>query len=329
MDFILPFKIKPFPFSFSYRDKIVLIGSCFSEEIGNKFKSLKFDALQNPNGILYNPLSICHTLASVIENKKKTEKDIFELNGLWHSWQHHSAFSGVDKIEVLETINQAQSTAHGFLKKSTRLVITLGSAFCYQLKNDKKTVANCHKAPARQFDKILISIDHIIQEIKIILSLLEKFNPDLKIIFTVSPVRHIKDGVVENSRSKARLIEAIHSIVETNQKCFYFPSYELVTDILRDYRFYKNDLVHPNDIAIEYVFEKFCEVAINDDEKEVLDTIRSILKAVDHKPFFRESVAFQKFAGAQIKSIKHIQDLCPSIDLASEKKYFEDYLLIE
>ncbi|MEO6134557.1 MAG: GSCFA domain-containing protein [Ginsengibacter sp.] len=329
MDFILPFRIKPFPFTISYRDKIILIGSCFSEEIGYKMKSLKFDVLQNPNGILYHPISICQSLSSTIENKKQTEKDIFEFNGLWHSWQHHSIFSGVDKNEVLDTINQAQSTAHNLLKKSTYLVITFGSAFYYQLKNDKRAVANCHKAPADWFEKFLMPVDSIIDDTKNILSLLNEFNPGLKIIFTVSPVRHVKDGVIENNRSKARLIEAIHSIIEATDNCFYFPSYELVTDILRDYRFYKNDLVHPNETAIEYVFEKFCEAAINAEEKEIMTKVQSIIHAVEHKPFSKESAPFQKFAGAQIKIIEHLQDQFPSIDLSSEKKYFEEYLLSE
>lgn len=329
MDFILPFRIKPFPFTISYRDKILLIGSCFSEEIGNKMKSLKFDVLQNPNGILYDPISICQSLSSTIENRKQTEKEIFEFNGLWHSWQHHSIFSGVDKNEVLDTINQSQSAAHEFFKKSTYLIITFGSAFYYQLKNDKRAVANCHKTPSDWFEKSLMTVDLIIHEVKNILSGLEEFNPGLKIIFTVSPVRHVKDGVIENNRSKARLIEAIHSIIEATDNCFYFPSYELVTDILRDYRFYKNDLVHLTDTAIEYVFEKFCDAAFIAEEKEIMTKVQSIINAVNHKPFIKESVPFQKFAVAQIKIIEQLQDQFPSIDLSSEKKYFEAYLLSE
>ena len=329
MDFILPFRIKPFPFTISYDDKMVLIGSCFSEEMGNKMKSLKFNVLQNPTGILYNPASICQALTSTIENRKQTVADIFELNGLWHSWHYHSIFSGIDKNEVLNNINQAQSDAHEFLKKSTYLVITFGSAFRYQLTNKKKTVANCHKAPADWFDKSLMPVDSIINDMKNILSLLEEFNPGLKIIFTVSPVRHVKDGVVENNRSKSRLIESIHSIVETNDHCFYFPSYELVTDVLRDYRFYKNDLVHPNETAIEYVFEKFCDALMNDENKALVKNIRDIINAVNHKPFFKESKPFQIFAKAQIKNIGQVTAQFPFIDLSSEKKYFEKYLLNE
>jgi hypothetical protein len=270
MEFFLPFQIQSFPFKISYRDKILLIGSCFSEEIGNKMIDLKFDVLQNPNGILYDPESIAHAIFDYIENKFFDDKNVFELNGLWHSWEHHSAFSGKNKEEVLEKINTSRSRAHDFLKEAKFVIITLGTAFHYQLKNNNENVANCHKARADFFIKKLLSIEEIKTEFVKVISALEIFNPGLKIIFTVSPVKHVRDGVVENNHSKARLIEVSHSVCEQKENAFYFPSYELVTEVLRDYRFYKNDLVHPNEAAINFVFEKFCDSLLDDSAKKIM-----------------------------------------------------------
>lgn len=324
MEFFLPFQIQSFPFKISYRDKILFIGSCFSEEIGNKMSELKFDVLQNPNGILYDPLSICDALFSYIENKLLDEKYLFELNGVWHSWKHHSAFSGINKKDVLEEINHSQRAAHQFLKEAKFIIITFGTAFNYQLREKNLNVANCHKAPAGFFEKILLPTEQIISSLLNVLAATEIFNPGLKIIFTVSPVKHVKDGVVENNRSKARLIEAIQSIIEQNKNSFYFPSYELVTDILRDYRFYKNDWVHPNETAVNYVFEKFGNSFFSDDSKKIMNEIKKIVSAINHKPFLKESEAHQKFIAAQLEHIAEIEAMYSFIDLSEERKFFRN-----
>lgn len=324
MDFFLPFQIQPFPFKISYRDKILFIGSCFSEEIGNKMKDLKFDVLQNPNGILYDPLSICDSLFSYIENKPFDKKNLFQLNGLWHSWKHHTVFSGVNKKEVLEKINTSQSWAHVFLKEANFLIITFGTAFNYQLKDNKENVANCHKAPSIFFEKHLIQRDGIISEMLSVLAALNLFNSGLKIIFTVSPVKHVRDGLVQNNRSKARLIEAAHSICEQKQNTFYFPSYELVTDVLRDYRFYKSDLVHPNETAINFVFEKFCDSLLDNDSQKIMKEVSQILLAVNHKPFLRESEAHKKFIATQMKNIHDLEKNHPYLNFSKEKNILKD-----
>ena len=323
MEFFLPFKIQPFPFKISYQDTILFIGSCFSQEIGNEMSGLKFDVLQNPNGILYDPVSIADAIHTYIENKTYKEEDLFELNGLWHSWKHHSIFSGTNKNEVLENINLAQSGAHNFLKEAKYLIITLGTSFNYRLKRSNENVANCHKAPANDFEKTLLPTEQIISAILNALKALELFNPGLKIIFTISPVKHVKDGVVENNHSKARLIEAVHSVVEQKQNAFYFPSYELVTDVLRDYRFYKNDLVHPNNTAIHFVFNEFCKALLDDSSKKIVEEIKKILNAVNHKPFSKESEAHQKFIALQIQNINKMESKYPFINFSKEKQYFE------
>ncbi|HUZ61364.1 MAG TPA: GSCFA domain-containing protein [Hanamia sp.] len=324
MEFFLPFQIQSYPFQISYYDKILFIGSCFSEEIGNKLKELKLNVLQNPNGILYDPLSISDSLFSYVENKPFNEENLFELNGLWHSWKHHSSFSGINKKEVFNKINQSQNTAHTFLKEADVLFVTLGTAFNYQLKNNNENIANCHKAPTDYFEKELISTDEIISEMLSVLTAIEILNPGLKIIFTVSPVKHIRDGVIENNRSKARLIEGVHAIEDKKQNVFYFPSYELVNDILRDYRFYKSDLVHPNETAINFVFEKFTDSFFDDSSKKIMKDVMQVLSAVNHKPLFKKSKAHKKFITEQIQNIKKIENKYPFINFSKEKKYFEE-----
>jgi len=322
MEFFLPFQIRSFPFKISYTDNILFIGSCFSEEIGNKMIVLKFNVLQNPNGILYDPLSISDALFSYIENKPFDEKNLFELNGLWHSWKHHSVFSGVNKKEVLRKINNSCDKAHRFLKETKFLIITFGTAFNYQLNASLENVANCHKAPANLFIKTLLPIEQIKADLSSAIAALETFNRELKIIITVSPVKHIKDGVIENNRSKARLLEVANHLADEKENVFYFPAYELVNDVLRDYRFYKNDFVHPNETAIDFVFEKFSNSFFDNTTMVVMKEIEKMVAAMNHKPFIKESEAHQKFISSQIHNISRIENSYPFIDLSNEKEYF-------
>ncbi len=322
MDFILPFTIKPSEDKISYRQKIFFIGSCFTEEIGNHFKKLKFDVLQNPNGILYDPRSIAYALSSYVENKKYAAQDLFSQDEIWHSWQHHSVFSGRKKDEVINNINSSQSAAHIFLQNTSWLVITLGTSYSYRLKSNSEFVANCHKAPSSLFDKMLTPFEEIELQISTAIHNLQLFNPNIKIIFTISPVRHIRDGIIENNRSKARLIEAVHSIIEKNENVFYFPAYELVIDVLRDYRFYKEDLVHANETAINYVFESFCKTWLSEDTKKLVTELKTLLSAMNHKPFQKESAAHKKFLETQLERAKKMVALNTGIDLSKEINYF-------
>ncbi len=322
MEFILPFQIEPSKEKISYAQKIFFIGSCFSEETGDHFKNLKFDVLQNPNGILYDPRSICAALNSYIENKKYTGNDLFLQDELWHSWQHHSSFSGIDKERVLEKINCSRDEAADFLKTASWLIITPGTAYNYQLKSNNEFVANCHKAPGNSFEKKLMETEEIILKFLDTIRKLRLYNPALKIIFTVSPVRHVRDGIVENNRSKARLIEAIHSIKEAAENVFYFPSYELIIDVLRDYRFYKNDLVHPNKEAVQYVFEMFCNAYIDDDAKKLMTEIKALLNAMHHKPFNKETTAYKQFLKVQLEKTQKLIKTNPYLDLSQEIDYF-------
>ncbi|MEI8075538.1 MAG: GSCFA domain-containing protein, partial [Bacteroidota bacterium] len=262
MKFHFEFDIKKLNPSIQLQHKLMLIGSCFTENIGDKLSKHKFTVLENPHGILFNPVSVSEALSDYISNKVYTESDLFYINESWHSWKHHSRFSGLTKAESLHKINTAIATAHNYLKQADHLVITLGSAWLYTLTEKAANsipyavAANNHKAPSDWFQKKLMNPSEAIYLLNELIKSLQVFNPKLTIIFTVSPVRHLREGLVENNRSKSVLIQAVHQLVDTYNHLYYFPAYELVIDDLRDYRFYAEDLVHPNYQATQYVWEK-------------------------------------------------------------------------
>jgi hypothetical protein len=323
MKLMLDVDIKSPEQKITYADKIFLIGSCFTEHIGKRLEELKFPILQNPNGILFDPVSVSSALISYVDLKKYEQKDLFYLNELWQSWNHHSTYSGMNAANVLLNINLSQRNAHEFLKRSTWLIVTLGSSFSYQLTDeDNYPVANCHRAPGQWFNKHLLSIEETVLTLRKSVEKLKVFNPNLKIIFTISPVRHIRDGVIENNRSKARLIEAVHQLVEAYDHCYYFPSYELVIDILRDYRFYDVDLVHPNYAATEFVFEKFEHSFIDQDAQELMEEIKKISTGYKHKPFQPDTQSHQTFLRNSLEKVKKLQERLPQLDFSKELTYF-------
>lgn len=306
----------------TYSDKIFLIGSCFTEHIGRRLEELKFPVIQNPNGILFDPVSVSKSLNSYIDLKKYKQSDLFYLNELWQSWNHHSVFSGIDADNVLLNINLSQRKAHEQLKTATWLIMTLGSSFSYQLNEDDQPVANCHRAPGQWFNKHLLSTEETTSALEESIQKLSVFNPGLKIIFTISPVRHIRDGVVENNRSKARLIEAVHQLVDKYEHAYYFPAYELVVDILRDYRFYDVDLVHPNYAATEFVFEKFEQSFIDEEAKDFMEEIKKISNGYKHKPFQPDTKSHQSFLKSSLEKVKVLQERLPQLDFSKELTYF-------
>ncbi len=308
----------------------MLIGSCFTEHIGNALGDLKFSVLQNPNGILFGPDAVCKSLLSYADNKKYREADLFLLNEVWNSWLHHGRFSNISSEEAVRIINESQQEAHDFLKQAEWLVITLGSSFSYRLtpKADPATqsigdfVANCHRAPANWFTKEMLEVEDIKSMLEDCLKWLKEFNPKLKFIFTVSPVRHIRDGVVENNRSKARLIESVHYVDAKFESAYYFPAYELVIDVLRDYRFYDIDLVHPNYPATEFVLEKFAESCIDENTQQLMQEVKKIIIARKHKPFQPETKAHQQFLITHFEKAKLLQGKYHFLDLKDELVYF-------
>jgi len=306
----------------NYANNLLVTGSCFTEHIGNNLQQLKFSVLQNPNGILFDPFSVASSLVSYLQPKHFSANDLFCFNELWHSWQHHSRFSGVDKEDVLNTINASQLQAHTFLKNANWLIITLGSAYCYQLAATGSFVSNCHKKPAQDFVKHLCTLEEINSSLDNCLYQVFRFNPSLKVILTVSPVRHIRDGVINNNRSKARLIEAVHHLVNKFDNLYYFPSYELVIDVLRDYRFYDIDLVHPNYQATKYVLEKFMETCVTRESREIAVEMEKIVAARKHKPFHASSEAHSRFKKLYYEKTQELSSRYPFLSLKEELDFF-------
>lgn len=306
MQFMLDIRISSPEPLIAYTDTILVVGSCFTEHIGGRLARLKFSVLQNPHGILFDPLSVAKSLESYIENKQYNADDLIMLNEVWQSWQHHSAFSGVDQEKVIQKMNASQQAAHQFLKQADWMIITLGSSFFYQLLDQAMPVANCHRAPASWFQKRMLDIDETVIALDRCIERLFQFNPRLKVIFTVSPVRHIRDGVIENNRSKARLIESVHQLADKHKQVYYFPAYELVIDVLRDYRFYDIDLVHPNYAATEYVFSKFSDSYIEPESRKLMDDLKEIITAFNHKPFQPSTQAHRQFLTNYLKKFNSL-----------------------
>ncbi len=329
MDFHLEFTPKPFEVKINHRHNLLLIGSCFTEQIGSKLSSHKFSVLDNPNGILFNPVSITRSITSYIDNRQYRELDLFYQNECWNSWEHHSRFSHPDKKICLNGINESQSKANAFLKNADWLLITLGSAFVYELSSPggeglgvRSVVANCHKVPTDKFNKRQLPVDEVIAALQMMLEKAVAFNPLLKIIFTISPVRHLRDGFVENNRSKAILIQAVHRLIEKNSNGFYFPAYELIIDDLRDYRFFAEDMVHPNYAATSYVWEKFIATCIDESSQLLMKEIAVIVAAKNHKPFNPTSEQHKKFLQANLKKLQKLIQEHPYINFTEEKSYF-------
>jgi hypothetical protein len=322
MDFHLEFSPKPFEVKIKHQHKLLLIGSCFTEQIGSKLANHKFVVLDNPNGILFNPASISKSISSYINNKQYSESDLFYQNECWNSWEHHSRFSNPDKEKCLAVINESQTTAHNFLKQADWLLITLGSAFVYQLDNNE-VVANCHKVPTDKFVKRLLSVTEVFSDLDRMVAETKAFKPNIKIIFTISPVRHLRDGFVENNRSKATLIQAVHQLTEKNENCLYFPAYELIIDDLRDYRFFAEDMVHPNYAATNYVWEKFVTTCIDEPSQQLMKEIAIIAAAKNHKPFNPTSVQHKKFLQKNLEKVKSLQQQFSYLNFKEEEEFFK------
>lgn len=278
-----------------YSSQIVAMGSCFAENMGEKFNFYKFQNSTNPFGIIFNPVSIEKILERAIHLNYFIEADLFFHNELWHCYEVHSDLSQPNKEEMLSNLNRLLTEMNSKLAAATHLFITYGTSWVYQLKSNGVVVANCHKVAQDQFEKVILSVTEIENAIQNSIDLIQKINPKCQLVFTVSPVRHIKDGFVENQRSKANLISALHSSISQQPTSSYFPSYEIVMDELRDYRFYAQDLLHPNAVAIDYIWECFCESNITEAAQQVMQEVESIQKGMAHRPFHPDSTSHFKF----------------------------------
>lgn len=321
MEFRAAFTPRPFSTTIRYGQSLLLAGSCFTENIGDKLRHHKFSVLDNPHGILFNPASIARALTTYIENKRYTRDDLFQHNELWGSWDHHTRFSDLTPEGTLQKINSAQEEAHQFLQKTDWVLLTLGSAFVYQLP-DQRIVANCHKVPTDRFHRRLLAVEEILSVLDNLIHRLLMFNPGLNIIFTISPVRHLREGFIENNRSKAALIQAVHHLVDKFNRLFYFPAYELVIDDLRDYRFFAEDMAHPNYLATNYVWDKFVATCMDTATAAVMKEVYALRAALLHKPFNPHSAAHQKFLAVHLEKTKVLQAAHPELNFEQELAYF-------
>jgi len=313
MEFRTKIPIKEAEPKIDYESKIFLIGSCFVENIGNKLDFYKLQNLQNPFGILFHPLAIAKFFRKLKEDAIYTEKDIFQHQERWHCFDAHSSLSNPDAEVLLNNLNSALKNAREFLQQSSHLVITLGTAWSYFHLESEQSVANCHKVPQKSFRKELQSIEEIERALNAILEDAHQINPDAEVIFTVSPVRHIKDGFIENQRSKAHLITAVHKVCEESKKTHYFPSYELMMDELRDYRFYTEDMLHPSQTAIDYIWKRFTETWFSKDSLLVLNEVENIQKGLAHRPFNPNSEAHRKFLKNLNSKVSTLQKRYPHL----------------
>lgn len=328
MPFFTEINITEFPSKLDYSKSMMLMGSCFTENIGQKLLDLKFKVDMNPFGILYNPESIANGLKILLEKRIFTEKDLFNDHGLWNSFYHHSRFSDIDRDEALRKINERITNSNEFLKSADFLIITYGTAWVYELKETGKIVSNCHKIPASEFKRFRLGVYEITETYRELLEHIWRINPGLKVIFTVSPIRHWKDGAVENQLSKATLLLAIDQLIRGfgDQVCAYFPSYEIVMDELRDYRFYAEDMLHLSPVATDYIFDRFSKAMVSAESIEVSGQVSKVTKAIQHRPFNPRSVEYEKFLRSNLNEISRLESRFSFLDLSKEKEHFNKEL---
>ena len=296
----------------NYDSNVFLLGSCFSENIGNKLNHFKFQSIQNPFGILFHPKAIETLITNAVNQKVYSSEDVFLQNEVWHSFDVHSSLSSENDKSLLKKINSAISVTNKKLKEASHIIITLGTSWVYRFIETDTIVANCHKIPQKKFLKELLTVDEITKSLSTILVLLKSINKNIHITFTVSPIRHLKDGFVENTQSKSNLISAIHTIlVDTNVS--YFPSYEIMMDELRDYRFYAEDMIHPNKTAINYIWEKFVDTRFSEESLPTMKEIEAIQKGILHRPFHEKSEQHQHFLEKIVKRKEKIKSQFPFI----------------
>ena len=308
--------------SIRYPEAVFLSGPCFTEHMGERIGSYRLPVLQNPHGILFNPVSIGDSLLSLVQEKRYEAEDLFYLHERWNSWDHHGRFSNPDQDACLEQINASQVSGSAFLRRADWLILTLGSAWVYVLKSTGRVVANCHKAPADWFQHRLLTLEEVLSVFDNLLHRLFLLRPGLRVVFTVSPVRHLREGMIENNRSKAVLIQAVHHLVDKFSGLAYFPAYELIVDDLRDYRFYAEDLVHPNHLATQYVWEKFVAGFMSPQAREVMQAMEPIIAARRHRPFNALSEEHRRFWARMREQCLALQEKYPFLDLSEDIKYF-------
>lgn len=271
----------------SHDRPVVMIGSCFTDNIGARLRGELYDCIVNPCGTLYNPASIASSMLDLLYDRDFTAGELFQHEGVWRSYSHHSRFSGTDRDEVLRMMNDAAAEAREALQRASVLIVTFGTAWIFRLKEDNRVVANCHKQPASLFNREMLNTTQIIGLWKKILREITARYPDLKVMFTVSPIRHLADGAHGNQVSKSTMLLAVDRLVAENPSALYFPSYEIMLDDLRDYRFYAADMVHPSDVAVDYIYDLFRQSFVSDADARIGAECARLVKRLNHRSLSR------------------------------------------
>lgn len=323
MDLRTRIKIDKYPSSITYTDPVIFLGSCFASEIGSKFAEGKMPVLINPAGTVFNPVSVNKTLDLLISGVHFTEKDLYNHDGTWLSFAHYTDFSDKDPLKALKKINISISSANEFLRSARYLFITFGTARVFRFKKSGAIVSNCHKLPASEFVRELLRVEDIVSIWDDKLRDLKKAFPELKVIFTVSPVRHWKDGAHGNQVSKSVLFLAIEELLRHPSKPGYFPAYEILMDELRDYRFYAGDMIHPSTVAVDYIWEKFTDCFFSEPTVKIWNEVSKITRAMNHRIGTSNPAGIKKFADNMLEFINKMEATVSFVDLAQEKEYFK------
>jgi hypothetical protein len=322
MEFRTTFNIAPSPVKITYYDPVMFIGSCFASSIGNQFKSGHLPVMINPSGTVYNPVSVSNTVDFISSGVEYTIEDLYNHNGIWLSFNHYTDFSSENVNEVLVKINSSRNEAQKFISSSKFLFITFGTARVYRYRKSGKIVSNCHRIPSSDFTHELLPVNNIVTLWNEQLDSLKKLNPGLKVIFSISPVRHMKDGAHGNQVSKSVLFLAIEELLKHESCPGYFPAYEIVMDDLRDYRFYDNDMLHPSDSAVEYIWNAFSNCYFDNNTLALWQEISGITKAVSHRIQSQSGSQVKQFAETMISKIESVGRKIPSINFDVERDYF-------
>ena len=305
----------------SYDKRLLMMGSCFATGMGRRLKEAKFDCLVNPYGVLYNPLSISTALHRMLDGIPYAAEDLYLHDGCWHSAMHHGDYSGTDREEVLHHINIALRQGHERLHCLDVLIVTLGTARVYEDADTGRVVGNCHKLPERCFRRRLLEVDEVVRDYVGLIKRLQDVRPSVQMLFTVSPIRHIRDGLHANQLSKSVLLLAVDRLCQLFPgTVFYFPSYELMQDELRDYRFYAPDMVHPSEVATDYIWQRFCSACIPQDVQQVMQACLAIGRDLQHRPLHPDSEAYRSFLGQTMLKIERLNQKYPYLDFQKEKE---------
>lgn len=320
MNFRTEIQAKPASFTINHGTQLMLLGSCFATNIGQQLERHRFPVMINPFGVLYNPLSIAQTLQVLINNEQCKPSDLVEHDGLWHSWLHHGSFSRESEDACLQACNDACGDAAQWLRRTNVLIITFGTARVYRETTSGRVVANCHKIPAKRFTNERLTVEEICGVWHDLIPQLLQINPSLQIVFTLSPIRHWKDGAHDNQLSKASLLLAIDALQQAFKSISYFPAYELLMDDLRDYRFYESDMLHPNQTAIQYVWQQFTSMFFAESTKQLLKQITEVIQAVAHRPLHGNTQQYKSFLEASLKKIECLELQNSGLSFANEKE---------